>query len=323
MQDARFFSRREFLARAALATTTSALWPRELQSAAAAAAPPPPAATVTPTVFDPPVAIFSKVYQALHLTFDQAAEVTAEAGLDGVDCPVRPGGEIIPERASEDMPRYDEALRRRKVRMLLLTTGITHVETPHAETVLRTARRLGVGYYRLGMKYHRADQPVAEQVQAYKTHLKDLAALNRQVGICGVLQNHSPGSKRHFGGDLDELYELVKDFNPAEIGVAFDLGHALIVHGDDWRRHFERLQPHIRLAYVKDTLRPRRFVPFGEGEFGKTDYFTRLKKMGYRNPLSVHIEFDWARHGGARTTAGMVKSCRATLDVLKRWLAQA
>jgi hypothetical protein len=44
--------------------------------------------------FAPPIAIFSKVYQTLKLNFDDAAAVTAEAGLDGIDPPVRPDGEV-------------------------------------------------------------------------------------------------------------------------------------------------------------------------------------------------------------------------------------
>ena len=58
----------------------------------------------------PPVAVFSKLYQELKLNFEQSAEVTAEAGLDGIDCAVRDKGEIEPARAADEMPRYAEAL---------------------------------------------------------------------------------------------------------------------------------------------------------------------------------------------------------------------
>ena len=91
-----------------------------------------------------PVVVFSKVYQALNLNFAQAAEVTAEAGIDGVDCPVRPGGEILPENATKDLPRYLEALRSRGLTMPLLTTAITDVESPHTEDILRAAKAAGV-----------------------------------------------------------------------------------------------------------------------------------------------------------------------------------
>ena len=82
--------------------------------------------------FVPPVAVFSKVYQELKLDFEASAEVTAEAGLDGIDCAVRDGGEIVPEQAADQMPLYAEALRRHGARMLLLTTGVRGVSSPHA-----------------------------------------------------------------------------------------------------------------------------------------------------------------------------------------------
>ena len=189
----------------------------------------------SPETFSPPLALFSKVYQELNLDFEQAAEVTAAAGLDGVDCPVRPGGEIRPERAAEDLPRYAEALRKRKVDLLLLTTGILGPATPHAQEILRAARKLGVRFYRLNWVQVPKDADASKQMDEIKGRLKDLAALNRELGLTAVLQNHSSrGSSRYLGGNLDELYELVKDFDPDQIGVAFDLGHAMITHGPLW-----------------------------------------------------------------------------------------
>ena len=96
-----------------------------------------------------------------------------------------------------------------------------------------------------------------------------------------LVQNHSSWAgkgKGPAGGDLDELYDLVKDFDPQRIAVAFDLGHAIIAHGDAWGR-FEKLRPHIRVVYVKDVQRPDRFVPFGQGEFGHSGFFPMLAKM--------------------------------------------
>lgn len=270
----------------------------------------------------PPVAVFSKVYQELKLDFEAAADLTAEAGLDGIDCPVRPGGEIPPERAAEDMPRYAEALRKRGVGMLLLATGITGVDSPHAETLLRTARRLGIRHYRLGNHMIPKGRTAADRIPETRARLKELAALNREIGIGAIFQNHSPGD-RYLGGDLAVMAEIVKDFDPAQIGVAFDLGHAIIVHGDDWASHFERLKSHIRVAYVKDVQRPNRFVAFGEGEFGKTDWFRRLRQMEYSAPFSMHIEYDWAGPGNPRTREALRETLRRSAAILRRWWTEA
>ena len=313
MNNHALLSRRDFLARAALAGIAAAAWGcREFRAA--------PAGGKWP----PLVPVFSKIYQELKLDFDQAAELTAEAGLDGVDCPVRPKGEIEPERAANEMPRYAEALRKRKLDMLLITTGISGIASPHAETVLRTAKKLGIRYYRLGFSTVTKQKLAGVSLSEIKAQLRELAALNKELGLTGVIQNHSPsGRSTYVGGDLHEMYDIVKDFNPDQIGVAFDLCHALIVHGDDWTARFDQLKPHIKVAYVKDVKRPRDLTPFGEGEFSKTDYFKRLKQMNLNAPLSMHIEYEWCPKGQEKTRAGMLKMLQQNLRVLKGWLAAA
>ncbi|OHE75799.1 MAG: hypothetical protein A2107_03225 [Verrucomicrobia bacterium GWF2_62_7] len=304
-------SRRDFLRHAAFASAAAAAWPRFASAAPSGGK------------FTPPIPVFSKLYQELKLDFEQAAELTAEAGLDGVDCPVRPKGEIEPERAADEMPRYAEALRKRKLDMLLITTGINSISTPHAETVLRTAKKLGIRYYRLGFSTNR-QKGAATPLSEIKAQLRELAALNKELGLTGVIQNHSPsGRSTYVGGDLHEMYDIVKDFNPNQIGVAFDLCHALVVHGDDWGARFDQLKPHIKVAYVKDVKRPRELTPFGEGEFKNTDYFKRLKQMNLTAPLSMHIEYKWCPEGQEKTRAAMLKMLRQNLRVLKGWLAAA
>jgi L-ribulose-5-phosphate 3-epimerase len=304
-------SRREFIARTATATSAAALCGASALPAFAA------------EPWPPPIVVFSKVYQELKLNFEEAAAVTAEAGIDGIDCPVRPGGEVLPENVARDLPLYAAALKKGGLQVPLLTTAITGVTSPCAEDILRTAKRLGVQFYRLGYVLRTPDVPVGRQVREVRAQLADLAALNKEVGIGAILQNHSPTGRSYVGGDLSEMYEIVKNFDPAQIGVAFDIGHALVVHGDDWRRHFERLKSHLKVAYVKDVNRGGGWVPFGEGAVGATDYFKLLKQMGYRAPVSLHIEFNWSERGKRKTRAALVKAVRSSATVLRGWLAGA
>ncbi|MBI5386508.1 MAG: TIM barrel protein [Verrucomicrobia bacterium] len=306
------FSRRDFLARTALVGSGTWLAHAAVLNSLAA------------DKWSPPISVFSKIYQELKLDFDQAAELTADAGLDGVDCPVRPGGEILPERAADDMPRYAEALRRHKADILLLTTAVLSPATPHTESILRTAKKLGVRYYRLGPVQVPRESAGAKQITEIRAGLKDLAAMNKDLGLTAVFQNHSPSAKSRFiGGDLKELHEIVKDFTPEQIGVAFDLGHALVVHGDDWPAHFERLKSHVKVAYVKDVKKGARFTPFGEGDFKTTGWFKQLKAMNCTAPFSLHIEFDWSNKGQDKTRAALLKALRHSVGVLKQWVAEA
>lgn len=301
-------SRRAFIGQAALATST-------LGWAATTTAAESPA-------FNPPIVVFSKVYQELKLTHEQAAELTAEAGLDGIDCPVRPGGEVLPDAVRDELPRYAAALQARRLSMPLLTTAITSPASPNAAEVLQTAKKLGVQFYRLG--FIDRQQDLKRQLAEVRAQLKDLAGLNRQLGLGALLQNHSQsGKKSYLGGNLAELYELVKDFDPAQIGAAFDIGHALVVHGDAWRDHFERLKPHLKVAYVKDVKRGTGWVPFGQGEISTVGYFSLLRKMGYRAPLSLHVEFDWAAGGKTKTRAALLAALQQSATALRGWLKTA
>src|SRR6266481_7808556 len=157
-------SRRNFIGRTALSATAIAATPYAIRSVLAA------------EKLSPPIVVFSKVYQTLSLNFDEAAAVTAEAGLDGIDPPLRPGGEILPERATEDLPRYVEAMHKRKLQLPLLTTAIVSTSSPHTEDILRTAKNFGVQYYRLGFVDREGDSK--KQVNEFKTQLKDIAAMN-------------------------------------------------------------------------------------------------------------------------------------------------
>jgi len=302
-------SRRDFLTQIALTSSAAALGgPSVLRSCGAE-----PASN--------PVVVFTKVYQPLKLSFEEAAALTAEAGLDGVDSPVRPGGEIVPERAADDLPRYAAELQRRNLRLPLITTAITGVDSPYAEPILRTAKKSGVEFYRLGFVNHTKDVPFEKQAREIKARLKDLAALNKEIGIGALFQNHSGGAS--IGGNLAEMVDIVSGFDPNQIGVAFDIGHALIVHGDEWRPYFEKLKSHLKIAYVKDTTRSGRWVPFGQGDIGKLGYFTLLRRMGYRAPISMHVEYDWVPKGQPETRPALATTLQANLRVLKTWLAEA
>ncbi len=92
-------SRREFVTRlCGAAGVAAAGWPLSMEAAGLAAC---------------PIVVFSKVYQTLKLDYAASAELTREAGLDGVDPAVREGGEVLPENVDRDLPKYADAIRSR------------------------------------------------------------------------------------------------------------------------------------------------------------------------------------------------------------------
>src|SRR5436190_19800445 len=95
-----------------------------------------------------PLIGFTKPFQ--KFTAEQTAEVVATVGWDGIEIPVRAKGQIEPERAPDELPKFAEALRRQNRDIRLVATDITSMTTPHTEDVLRTMAKLGIRRFRLG-----------------------------------------------------------------------------------------------------------------------------------------------------------------------------
>jgi sugar phosphate isomerase/epimerase len=301
-------SRRQFLSRTATGVAGSLVLPSTISSACGAGEP----------ALNPPIVVFSKAYQILGLNFDDSAAITSEAGLDGVDVPVRPKGEVEPEKVADDLPRYVAALRRKNLTMPLLTTAITDA-SGSAETIIRTAKKVGAQFYRVGFIEREPD--ATKQIREVRAHLKELAALNKEIGITALVQNHSPAGHTYLGGNLDELRALVDGFDPSQIGVAFDIGHALIVHKDGWRPKFDAIRSHLKVAYLKDANVNGRWVPFGKGDVGRSGYFKLLRELNYHAPISMHLEYDWQQNG--KTRESLLAALKESSTVLRQWLASA
>src|SRR5687768_16235264 len=72
-----------------------------------------------------PVIAFSKPFQ--NLDPEETAELIADIGYDGIECPVRKGGQILPERVEDDLPRMHDALMRRGRSLSLISTDIAAI----------------------------------------------------------------------------------------------------------------------------------------------------------------------------------------------------
>ena len=118
---------------------------------------------------------------------------------------------------------------------------------------------------------------------------------------------------------------LIKCVHPRrrDEGIAFDIGHALIVHKDRWREQFDKIKPHLKVAYVKDAIQTGRWVPFGTGDVGKTNYFKLLKEMHYHAPISLHLEYDWQQGGKAKDRASLLQALKESSAVLRQWMVKA
>lgn len=266
-----------------------------------------------------PVLAFSKAF--IKLGVDETADLVAEIGWDGIECPVRSkDGQIAPERVEEDLPKMVEALQKRGKIVGLVTTEIVKAD-PMAERVLRTMAKLGLKKYRFGFVHYTKGKPVEETVRETAAALKDLAALNKELGLQGGFQNHS-GSD-YFAAPVWDLWTAIKDLPSEQVGSCFDIGHATLEGGLSWPVQVRLMQPRWVAVYLKDFRwenmagkgwQPR-WCAFGEGMVQRS-FVTNLKTSGFAGPVCQHHEYPDLGEGAEK-----MAHFKKDLATLREWLA--
>lgn len=232
---------------------------------------------------------FEKFLQ--DLSHDELADGLAELGFNGVEVTARSGGRIPPERVEEQLPALIDSLAKRNLEITILTTEVNRADDPANEKLLATAAKLGVKRYRLGWFKYANDRPIPAQLADFRSQLLDLAALNRELGITGLWQNHA-GSE-YVGATIWDLHQLIHDIPRQEIAAAFDVRHATVEAGLSWSRLYQLIKPHIGALYMKDFVwsgKRDKHVPFGEGRVAP-HYFEMLTRDRIDAPVSIHVEY--------------------------------
>jgi sugar phosphate isomerase/epimerase len=252
--------------------------------------------------------IFSKHLQFLN--WSEMAAAAKEMGFDGVDLTVRKGGHVVPERVADDLPKAAEAIRAAGMRLTMITTDIADMTTPHAAPVLRAAAKLGLKHYRWDGYKYKDGVGLPEQLEALKPRVKELAAFNKELGLCAMYHTHSgPG---RVGASQWDLWLLLKDLDKRFISYNFDIAHATIEGGLGGWLHATRLAlPHTGGIALKDFRWERgakgkwgvEWCPIGEGMVQLTEFLRMAKAGGFSGPTQVHYEYDL---GGADKGASKI-----------------
>lgn len=237
---------------------------------------------------------FSKPFQ--WMDYELLCETFAAAGLDGVDYTVRPAGHVLPERVTTDLPKAMAAVRKAGMKALMMTTAILDAKEKYAEQVLRTAADEGIRYYRMGWYDYLKDKPLLESLHHRNTQLKAITELNRKYNIHAAYQNHA-GMK--VGASVWDLYEMIKDIDPAYTGVQYDIRHATVEGANSWPLGLQLITPHINSLVIKDAKwveRNGRYVlentPLGEGMVDFKSFFKRVKELNIHVPITLHLEYE-------------------------------
>ena len=267
-----------------------------------------------------PICAFTKPFNSL--TFDQLADRMAEIGFDGIEAPIRPGGHIEPEQVPDELPKLVEALAKRNLEVTVLTSNINDPRNPLTETVLSPAAKLGIRRYRMQYFKYDLDKSIRQQIENWKPQVRDLAAMNKELGITGLYQNHA--GRNYVGAALWDLPLLLDGIDNDQVGVAYDIRHATVEGGTSWPVTFQMVRPHISTVYVKDfqwleSARPKN-VPLGEGRIDGPEFVKLLRRSKYDGPISLHEEY--LDHKDPQLVPRHLAALKKDLATLKKWLGK-
>lgn len=260
---------------------------------------------------------FIKPFQAFGN--EETADAVGEIGWDGIECPVRANGRITAENAPDELPKLAEALKKRGKEIMLITTDILSPKTPKAEELLRLAKKMGIQRYRVGFFMYDLNKSIPDQLKENTAALRDLAALNKEIGINGGIQNHSGAD--HFGAPVWDIWTAIKDLDPKYLGNFFDIAHATKEGGSSWPIECRLMEPYLMTVSVKDFVWEKtakgvmsKWVPLGEGLVDRS-FFKWLKTTKFDGPISHHVEF--------KTAPGkaMIPQIAADAKTLRSWIA--
>ncbi len=267
-----------------------------------------------------PLMIFEKVLQ--NLSPRDLAEAIVEIGADGIEVAIRPGGRIEPAAVHDTLPTLVNVLKQQNKKIFVATTNITSA-TPESRRLLQALVNQQITHYRMG--YYRWDpkQNLQKNRTAVEGQLKELAQLNRELGITGLYQNHA--GKKYIGATIIDMVLLLEKISGNEINLALDLRHLRAESGLSWPTLARLAKPHVGCLYIKDARwrgpksQQLENVPLGSG-FVDRDMFESVRKQCPSVPISLHVEY----HGGKPLVytelRQAIDSYRTDTQLLRQWM---
>lgn len=250
--------------------------------------------------------VFSKHLQ--FLGYDDMAKAAADIGFEGIDLAVRPGGHVIPDQVTRDLPRASEAVRNAGLKCSMMTTSVENAGNEVDRTVLKTASESGFRFYRMNWLSYDDDYSMTDSIARMQDVVRELSELNASLGLTGCYQNHAG---KRIGAAIWEVKQLLSNADPRYMGAQYDIRHAMVEGAMSWENGLRLIHPHIKTIALKDykwgKIDGRWQIvntPIGEGMVDFKRYFQLMKRYEIHVPVSLHFEYPLggAEHGRSSLT---------------------
>lgn len=259
---------------------------------------------------------FSRVFQFLKDPY-KAADFLKSCGYDGVEWTVRPGGFLDPAAVTVPaMKRLKDAADKAGIKAENVVVSFLRGDDPGAERIAQAAQEAGFLSFR--GEYFRYDRTKTHRanMETFKRGFDSLEKLARKFGLKACYQNHSTYNKSVplFGSLVWDLASVVRNYDPAYVGIQYDPMHVRAEGGPSWDHTLGAIAPWIDIVCLKDfhfVLDPknpkdwkRELVPAGQGIVD----FAELKRLmaleGVKPRYTVHYDYDFPEtEDGARKFA--------------------
>ena len=277
-----------------------------------------------------PICLFSKHLPMLD--WKDLASVTREAGFDGIDLTVRPGGHVLPERAETDLPIAVRTIRESGLAVPMITTGLVTASEPTATPVISTAGQLGIPFCKTGYYKYRYASPRTEMTAAV-AQFASLARLGARHRVVTGFHNHCG----NIGGAIADVAPEIEKLDPQWAGYYFDVRHAVCEGGSEgWRLAFHLAVPRMKMIAIKDFYWERAAnradgsnawrqvnCPLGEGMVDWRLFTRLLREASWSGPISLHLEYSIPGKSDAERRDKTMIAARRDLAFLKARLAEA
>ena len=280
------------------------------------------------------VHVFSKHLQSFN--YNEMSSFASEVGFDGIDLTVRPGGHVLPERVSQDLPRAVENIRNAGLSIDMITTNVKNANDSTQKRVLEVASELGIRYYRMAyFAYPELSKGITiiESLKKFSDETEALSKLNKKLDIVGCYQNHS--GKKLVGSNIWEIWKLISESDQNFSGIQYDIRHATVEGGESWENGIHLISQNIKTIALKDfkwgQINDRWKVintPIGEGMVDFKKYFSLLKGYKILVPASLHFEYSLggAEHGSKKlgiSKNNLFEKMKKDLNGIKKYWNEA
>ena len=210
----------------------------------------------------------------------------------------------------------------------MITTGLTSIEDPAARSILYTAARLGVPFFKLGYYRYKDVSQLESTLAAVKGDVEGLAGLAQHAGIQGGFHNHSGP---YVGAAMWDHWWALRDADPRWMGFYYDPMHATVEGGGaGWKIGFHRLEPRLKMVSVKDFYWEKRggkwtrdVCPLGEGMVDLPEFFHILAASDFSGPITLHVEYEIHGTTESARRENVLAAIEKDYEYLKKLYAEA